>query len=420
MKRVVLYCSPNPIGVSPRQLRVLEELTKVNIPVAILETKWVYKERVKSGLWPLVEKRKYKSSGGALDVYSVKLMTLALNRMKNIYSIFSIALSLLVYSVIWLSIILYLIPKLKVGAVWCSNAPDLPCTIVAIVKKIFRNRLMYIYEMRELTPELYCIRASGEARCPYYAFLRLLERIAYSSADIVVTVSAAMRDYISKLYRHTQKTIIPLYPFPPHAEKFANQSDTLRLQKKDIIIAIYGGSVLEKIYDLSLVIEALRRLYPQIKNSFQLLIIGRGDETALQYILRAKNEMPEVIDYMGFLPADKYYQKLKEADMCIVPLALNQLTSIAVPNKLVDCIITGKIAVTSALPSTVELAKRFPEAFLLYKPGSVESLSETIVNALGKRISTNNVHSTLYKFSRAFYTNFSKILYLIKMFTTNG
>jgi hypothetical protein len=419
MKRVVLYCSPNPIGVSPRQLRVLEELMKVNIPVVILETKWVYKEREKSGLWPFIEKNKYKSSGGALDVYSVKLMTLALNRIKNIYSIFNIILSLLVYSVIWLSIILYSIPKLKVGVVWCSNAPDLPCTIVAIVKKFFRNRLMYIYEMRELTPELYCIRASGEAHCPFYAILRLLERIAYSSADIVVTVSAAMRDYISKLYRPIQKTIIPLYPFPPHAEKFANQSDTLRLQKKDKIIAIYGGSVIEKIYDLPLVIDALRRLYPQIKNSFQLLIIGRGDETALQYILRAKNEMPEVIDFMGFMPAEKYYQKLKEADMCIVPLTLNQLTSIAVPNKLIDCIITGKIVITSALPSTVELAKRFPDVFLLYKPGSVESLSETIVNAITNLTNTNNVHSTIYKFAKLYYTNFSKMLNLIKIFTTN-
>ncbi|MEM4652378.1 glycosyltransferase [Pyrobaculum aerophilum] len=420
MKRVVLYCSPNPIGVSPRQLRALEELMKANTPVVILETKWVYKERGESGLWPFVEKRKYKSSEGVLDVYSVKLITLALNRIQNIYSIFSEVLSLLVYSVIWLSIILYLIPKLKVGAIWCSNAPDLPCTIVAIVKKIFRNRLMYIYELRELTPELYCIRATGEAYCPFYAILRLLERIAYSSADIVVTVSVAMRDYISRLYRSIQKAIIPLYPFPPHAEKFANRSDTLRLQKKDKIIAIYGGSVLEKIYDLPLVIEALTRLYPQIKNRFQLLIIGRGDETALQYILRAKNEMPEVIDFMGFMPAEKYYQKLKEVDMCIVPLTLNQLTSIAVPNKLIDCIITGKIVITSALPSTVELAKRFPEAFLLYKPGSVESLSETIVNAIANRTNTNNVHSTIYKFSKLFYTNFSKILNLIKIFTTNG
>jgi len=420
MKRAVLYCSPNPIGVSPRQLRALEELMKVDTPVVILETKWVYKERGESSLWPFVEKRKYKSAEGALDVYSVKLMTLALNRIQNIYSIFSKTLSLLVYSVIWLSIILYLIPKLKVGAIWCSNAPDLPCTIVAIVKKIFRNRLIYIYELRELTPELYCIRATGEAYCPFYVILRLLERIAYSSADIVVTVSAAMRDYISKLYRSIQKAIIPLYPFPPHAEKFANQSDTLRLQKKDKIIAIYGGSVLEKIYDLPLVIEALRRLYPQIENRFQLLIIGRGDETALQYIQCAKNEMPEVIDFMGFMPAEKYYQKLKEADMCIVPLTLNQLTSIAVPNKLIDCIITGKIVITSALPSTVEFAKKFPEAFLLYKPGSVESLSETIVNAIANLTDINNVHSTIYIFSKLFYTNFSKILNLIKTFTTNG
>ncbi len=125
--------------------------------------------------------------------------------------------------------------------------------------------------------------------------------------------------------------------------------------------------------------------------------------------------MPEVIDFMGFLPEEMYYQKLKD-DMCIVPLALNQLTSIAVPNKPINCVITSKIVITSALTSLVELAKRFPESFHLYKSGSVEPLSETIVDVLADQSNTNNDLSRFYEFPIVYYANFSKMLKLIKRF----
>jgi hypothetical protein len=141
--------------------------------------------------------------------------------------------------------------------------------------------------------------------------------------------------------------------------------------------------------------------------------LSRIDSTTASVL--SPNEMPEVIDFMGFQPEEIYYQKLKD-DMCIVPLALNQLTSIAVPNKLINCAITSKIIITSALTWLVELAKRFPESFHLCKSGSVESLSETIVGVLADQSNINNVLSRFYKFSRLYYANFSKILKLIKIF----
>ncbi len=141
--------------------------------------------------------------------------------------------------------------------------------------------------------------------------------------------------------------------------------------------------------------------------------LSRIDSTTASTL--SPNEMPEVIDFMGYLPEEIYYQKLKD-DMCIVPLALNQLTSIAVPNKLINYVITSKIVITSALPSLVELAKRFPEPFLLYKSGSVELLSEIIVDVLADQSNTNNDFSRFYEFPRVHYANFSKILKLIKRF----
>ena len=38
MKSYVLYCSPNPLGVSPRQLRELKELIRADMPIVIVST----------------------------------------------------------------------------------------------------------------------------------------------------------------------------------------------------------------------------------------------------------------------------------------------------------------------------------------------------------------------------------------------
>jgi len=268
--------------------------------------------------------------------------------------------------------------------------------------------------MRELTPELYCIRTSGQANCPYYAILRLLEKIAFMPADVVITVSNAMKQYITRIYKK-KKVIIPLYPFPPFAEKIATELKNIRPQEKEKTIIIYGGSILEKIYDLTLLLESLKQLPPHLKNRLQLHIIGKGDSTILQVLQRAKEELPGLINYSSFLPQHIYYRKLTEADICVVPLTLNQLTSIAVPNKLIDCIILGKPVITAALPSTIELAKKFRQ-IRLYTPGCVNSLSKIIIETLGNLQFHISNNSELLKFSNLFYMYYSLILLTIRSY----
>jgi len=104
--------------------------------------------------------------------------------------------------------------------------------------------------------------------------------------------------------------------------------------------------------------------------------------------------------------------------MCIVPLSLNQPTFIEVPKIFIDYIITDKHIITSTLLSTVEFAKRFPKIFLLYKPDSVESLLEVMIDALGKRININKSGNEFYKFTSYLIPIFRKYL-TIKIFTIN-
>jgi hypothetical protein len=66
----------------------------------------------------------------------------------------------------------------------------------------------------------------------------------------------------------------------------------------------------------------------------------------------------------------------------------------------------------------LNLLSDFQNYFLLYRPDSVESLLEVIINALGKRININKSDDVFYKFTSYSIQIFRKYL-TIKIFTIN-
>jgi len=66
----------------------------------------------------------------------------------------------------------------------------------------------------------------------------------------------------------------------------------------------------------------------------------------------------------------------------------------------------------------LNLLSDFQNYFLLYRPDSVESLLEVIINALGKRININKSNDVFYKFTSYSIPTFRKYL-MIKIFTIN-
>jgi hypothetical protein len=425
VKGTLIFCSPNPIDqISPRQARELEIFVKENIHIVIVDSMWVYKGKYKEGVFPLIKRRKNKFNDRNIDTYSVKMIITPLyqsesnSRIVKILSLLQLFPSLIVYALTLFSVLLHTAKKYNAKVIWCSNAPDLPCTIVGLLKLIFRNRFLYIYEMRELAPELYCIRLSGNAHCVFYRFLRILERISYSAADIVITVSHAMKKYIMKIYGE-KKIIIPVYPYPPLPEELHGKTHETNHSLKRSITAIYGGSILDRIYDIDLLLRSLKNIYPIVKGRFKIMFLGKGDATIIYAVQQAKREMPEIIDIFEFLPRKKYYELLGKSDLCVVPLALNQLTSVAIPNKLVDCILLDKPVITAALPSTIELTYKFND-ILLYKPGSLSSLERTLLyvteNESMLEIVNNKLKNQHAVFSEAWNKHFYPVIKAIHDF----
>jgi hypothetical protein len=400
IKGTLIFCSPNPINnLSPRQARELKIFTNENIPIIIVDSAWVYKGKNRDRVFPILKKGKVRYNGVNIDTYSVKMIILPLYRTgnNNLFAktllLVQIIPSLIIYTFTWFFTLLYITKKYNAKVIWCSNAPDLPCTIAGLLKLIFKNRFLYIYEMRELVPELYCIRLSENAHCTFYGFLRILEKISYSAADIVVTVSHAMKNYVTEMYK-TKKVVIPVYPYPPIPEELLSKIRETSHLHKDSILAVYGGSLLDRIYDIDLLLRSLRNIYPEVKGKLKIIILGEGDSTIMRAIQQAKKEMPEIIELSKPLPRNEYYKLLEKSDLGIVPLALNQLTSVAIPNKLIDCILMEKPVITAALPSTIELSRKF-NGILLYKSGCLYSLERMLLNITESNSTLKMINSKL-------------------------
>ena len=421
----LIFCSPNPIdNISPRQARELEIFVKENIPIVIVDSMWVNKGKSRESIFPPVKKRKTKFNDKNIDTYSVKMAIIPLyqsgrnSKVLKILSLLQMFPSLMVYALTLFFTLLYTTKKYNTRVIWCSNAPDLPCTITGLLKFVLKNRFLYIYEMRELVPELYCIRFSGNSHCVFYAFLRILEKISYSAADIVIAVSHSMKKYIIKIYMYKEKKIIvPVYPYPPIPEELLSIRGGNKLFNQKSIIAIYGGNILDRIYDIDLLLRSLGEIYPIVKEKFKIMILGKGDATIIHAVQQTKEKMPEIIEVSEPLPRNEYYELLGKIDLCIVPLVLNQLTSIAIPNKLIDCILLEKPVITAALPSTIELSRKF-NGILLYKPDSLYSLKRVLLDIVENESTLNTISSELKNqrivFSEAWNKHFYPVVKAIR------
>jgi hypothetical protein len=380
IKGTLIFCSPNPINnLSPRQARELKIFTNENIPIIIVDSAWVYKGKNRDRVFPILKKGKIRYNGVNIDTYSVKMIILPLYRPGN-NNLFAKTLllvqmipSLIIYTFTWFFTLLYTTKKYNAKVIWCSNAPDLHCT--------------------------------------FYGFLRILEKISYSAADIVVTVSHAMKNYVTEIYK-TKKVVIPVYPYPPIPEELLSKIRETSHLHKGSIFAVYGGSLLDRIYDIDLLLRSLRNIYPEVKGKLKIIILGEGDSTIMRAIQQAKKEMPEIIELSKPLPRNEYYKLLEKSDLGIVPLALNQLTSIAIPNKLIDCILMEKPVITAALPSTIELSRKF-NGILLYKPGCLYSLERILLNITESNSTLKMINSKLENQRTIFPEVWNKQFYLL-------
>ena len=328
-----------------------------------------------------------------VNVLSVPLhyVTLAQLR-KSFRNIVKYSFSLLVYLLLLFIAVVKSIKASGAKLILASNAPDLTGVICALVNILTFGKVQYIYELRELTPELYTVRASMSSTL--YKLLLFLEKIATSRSSYIITVSNAMKSLLLKRYYRDPVRIVTIYP--ALNTDIVDLKDILKEKRNikrrhDKIVAVYGGSYQEQIHDFETLFKAISMLKGY---SIKIKIIGKGEPKYRQKLLDIvkRCNLKEIVEFRPLMPKEEYLKILSQADIAFIPLKRNMLTMIAVPNKFTEYCALDKHIIAPKLLGIIEVKREYNKIYI-YEPENPLSLKNAILKCI-KDIENNTSYPT--------------------------
>jgi colanic acid biosynthesis glycosyl transferase WcaI len=202
--------------------------------------------------------------------------------------------------------------------------------------------------------------------------LRRLEAFAMNRADVVVVLSAEMRQQIERLGVTRPMVDIPIwvntaaiYPLPDDPAR----PPTL----------LYSGNFGRK-QGLSIVVELAGRI-ARTRSDVRVLVRGTGNQAdSLLAEARSRNLMN--ISFVPLLPKDRLNEGLAEGDVHLVPQDPSA-ADFALPSKLYTVMAAGRPAVATARPGSAlwRLASE-SGAFICVAPDDIDALARSTLELL--------------------------------------
>jgi glycosyltransferase involved in cell wall biosynthesis len=265
------------------------------------------------------------------------------------------------------------------------NPPDLAGVAALVVSK-FRGIPM-VFEIHDLTPELFCENMGLSVNSAMYRFLKVQERLAVRNSAALITVSNSM-------FTHFNDSPVPkivIYSgWKAMVENYSEFSEhDLRskysLENKHIIL--YQGKI-GRAYDVDLSLRAMT--YVLRKHSDTVLVyVGEGEDKHRLELLAKEMGLETNVLFIGFVPRSEVFEWIKTSDVTVLTLRNSLAAQHAVPNKLLEYMALGKPIVAARLPGVSEVMKNGYNG-LLYTPGSAEDLAECLITFIEDPTSMKN------------------------------
>lgn len=421
----IIFISPNQLKPSPPSLRQLREINLLldnNIYPIFIETLWLDQFEIRKMI--KVNEDKIYIKNRVFPCFTINLFTLKVFNSKSykIIDYIKFMISITIYVVLLTYLILKLSKIYRTSILLASNAPDIAAVACAISKFLTFSKIKFLYEFRELTPELYSIRSQSSR---LYYWLSIFERIAARASLCAIVVSRSMAITLKYKHKIPDTKIIVIYSSPTQEEivKMNHIRTSLSQNEKSSknIVLLYGGNYLKNIHDLELLIQALNKLiYEYNYKNITLYIVGKGDTQYISYLLSLIKslKLENHVYLVNWLDRTVYHKLLLHSDICVLPLKRNILTAVSSPNKMFEYLFMGKPVLAPALPSICEIIIEGHNG-LLYVPEDLSSLSFTLLNFVidPQKLEKLNLNVNYYLMKNAtklkFDTQFRPILDII-------
>lgn len=144
------------------------------------------------------------------------------------------------------------------------------------------------------------------------------------------------------------------------------------LKRHDQVIIGYIGS-LTPWHRVDLLLEALQRLLARGQSCYRLVIIGKGWKFDECQKLCSSLELQEYVQWVGPLPHEEAYKRIKEFDIAVLPHTLHTGT----PIKLLEYAAMGRPIIAPDLPNIRDVFEHNKNIFL-FEPGNPTALADAI------------------------------------------
>ena len=233
--------------------------------------------------------------------------------------------------------------------------------------------LCYKLSKKYNIPLVYDLQDNFESYDAYkLPFVKRLDRKVLREADIVLTVSEALKGYISKIRSKPIYVInngIDLSLFKSIGKNKAREK--LSLPKNAKIIVFIGH--LEKLKGADLLLGAFKKIREKITDSY-LLISGKIEKGVN---IRQKN-----IIFRAFPKREDVVLGINAADVAVLPNPVNAFTKYCFPYKLVEYMACKAPIVATDIGDVSLVLKKYPGS--LCRPNDTNDFAEKIMAQLGK------------------------------------
>ena len=243
-----------------------------------------------------------------------------------------------------------------------------PAYHIIIVKDKFISALMaiaaaklynvkFIYWLSYPFPEASLFRVKdGTARYPLFYWIRghiftfLLYRILIPFSDHTFVQTEKMRENITqKGVPKEEMTAVPMAVSITDIPYFGHKIDGPSNKREKIVV--YLGTLV-KMRKMDFLLRSFKKVLKK-EESARLYLVGGSEDPADEKFLESEAKrlrIDQELTITGFLPQDKAWQYVKEADVCVSPICPSPILNCGSPTKLIEYMAMGKAVVANDNP----------------------------------------------------------------------
>ena len=220
------------------------------------------------------------------------------------------------------------------------NPPDLLFLVAGWYKALHGARV--IFDQHDIMPELY--EAKFGRRDWGYALVRVLERLTFATADVVISTNQSYRDVALTRGRKRSADVFVVRSAPDLQRFCPTEPETRFLRGRPHLVGYVG--VMGPQEGLDYLLRSIDRIVRvDGRDDISFMLIGDGPSRTSLQDLTHELGLDEYVEFPGRVPDDELIGRLCSCDLCVNPDPKNPFNDASTMNKILEYMSLGKAVV---------------------------------------------------------------------------